>query len=110
VAAADAVAATATDQAVASFSFTAGDLVELARGRVPEWLLFDADAAIDDTPAYDKGVAEGLRAARALGDADVRGLIGALNLLKDAAITAPEKRCYEMAISKTGALLPVAGS
>lgn len=30
------------------FTYTEGDLLQLARGIVPEWLRFDADAALDE--------------------------------------------------------------
>lgn len=35
-------------ETAAEFTFTEDDLLSLARGVVPEWLRFDADAALDE--------------------------------------------------------------
>lgn len=88
---------------IGCFAVIPEDLASLAGGVVPEWLKFDADAAIGaltepahllptPTPAENKVFEEGF-------DAACDELTGTLNRLLDQAITGERKDAYEKAIA-----------
>lgn len=66
----------------ATFTFGSEDLTQLAGGTVPDWLRYDADAAIDTTSLIDR-----------------------LTQIRDARITGPEKDAVEQCIAAAKEIL-----